>query len=182
MDAEHYSSPDGEIPSGLNFDSRIPEFKFALREDLQDKLEFLPTKTESKATGWDVRCAEIGDIRLAPFQVAKIDLGFRAFCPSGWWFELRPRSSAFTKKRLHALYGVIDEGYENTLIFACQFLPPPEFKGSIVIKHGDRIGQIIPVRRQEMKVTAVSNEEFERLCVERGGVRGTGGFGSSGDK
>ena len=50
---------------------------------------------------------------------------------------------------------------------------------SLVIPFGERIAQLIPVRRQEMLCESVSNEEFDRLCVERGGKRGSGGFGST---
>lgn len=85
----------------------IPTFKFALREDLKDNKEFLPTLAEPKATGYDVRAAlEKSDavLNIEPFAYVKIPLGFRAFCPEGWWYELKPRSSTFGKKNLHSLY------------------------------------------------------------------------------
>ena len=180
-DIKLYSDEIGRI-SIHNF---IPEFKFAVRDDLDD--EFLPSRSNSTDTGWDVRCAERDGIELHDGEYHRIRLGFRMLCPEGWWMELRPRSSSFANKQLHALYGVIDETYENEIMFACQYLehkrhgpvldvyyPPPR------IEFGDRIGQIIPVRRRDMRVTKVSNEEYDRLCAERAGLRGTGGFGSSG--
>ena len=163
-----------------------PVFKFAVRADIQeDSEQFLPTKSDPEATGFDVRCAEPfglvpGEILLLPFQFAKIRLGFRAFSPPGWWFELRPRSSSHANKNLHCLYGVIDETYENELIFSCQYLPP-DLKSSLKIKFGERIGQIIPVKRQEMAVERVTNEEFDELCKQRDSKR-KGGLGSTGDK
>jgi len=175
-----------------------PTFSFALREDLKDKTEYLPSKTEPLATGWDVRCAEDSDQIIFPNYYIKIRLGFRVFAPHGWWLELRPRSSSFAKKSLHALYGVIDEAYENEVIFAAQYIPADEeiindisynkhirndFRpNTLRIKPGERIGQILPVRRQEMQVNHLSNEEFDNLCKQRNAQRGTGGFGSSGDK
>ena len=181
--------------------SEIPVYKFALRQDLANDLRFLPTKADPLATGWDVRSADI--VTITPYQHARIHLGFRGFCPEGWWYELRPRSSTFAKKKLHSLYGTIDETYEGELIFACQYIPNSvanpaylkqkvryyTFGGSLYyeegdhelkIEFGDAIGQIVPVKRQEMIAESISNEEFDRLCQERKGARGAGGFGSTG--
>jgi len=167
-----------------------PVYRFAVRADLyQEEDQFLPTKSDPEATGFDVRCAEPEGVTITPFQYSKIRLGFRAFPPEGWWFELRPRSSSHAKKNLHCLYGVIDETYENELIFSCQYLPekplidpismsvPPPLK----IGFGERIGQIIPVKRQEMVVQKVTNEDFDELCKKRNAQR-NGGLGSTGDK
>jgi dUTP pyrophosphatase len=170
-----------------------PVFQFALREDLKDDLRFLPTRAESKASGWDVRAATPNKepLVLEPFQYAKIDLGFRAFCPEGWWFELKPRSSTFAKKNLHCLYGTIDETYEGQMVFAVQYIPAFEigaetaFRGpkinapNLTINFSDAIGQLIPVKRQEMTVEQVSNADYDTLCKQRGGERGSGGFGST---
>ena len=108
--------------------NEIPSFKFALRDGIENDKQFLPVKAESKATGWDVRAAMPDKVPLViyPFEHVKIPLGFRTFCPEGWWFELKPRSSTFAKKNLHSLYGTIDETYEGQLIFACQYIPSPK--------------------------------------------------------
>lgn len=158
----------------------IPNFRFALNEGLDSS--FLPTRGTEKSTGWDVRAADTVIIHAGNY--AKIDLGFRTLCPAGWWLELRPRSSSFAKKNLHALYGVIDEDYEGKMVFACQFNPNPNdvVPGttlSLSILKGEALGQLIPVRRQEMTVEQVSNEDFARLCKERAYSRGVGGFGST---
>lgn len=154
--------------------SEIPVFKFALKEGLSDI--YLPTKGSDRASGWDVRSTD--KLIIRPGEYVKIPLGFRIFSPPGWWLELRPRSSTFAKKNLHALYGVIDEDYEGMLVFAGQYIPQTGF--SLEIQQGEAIGQIIPIRRQEMKVEMVTNEEYERLCKERNTSRGEGGFGSTG--
>lgn len=156
-------------------ENNLPKFKFALKEGLSDI--YLPSKGSERATGWDVRSTD----RLIIYsgEYVKIPLGFRMFAPPGWWAELRPRSSSFAKKHLHALYGVIDEDYEGQLIFACQFLPDSLENSTLEIMEGEAIGQIIPVRRQEMLVERVSNEEYEKLCQERNTSRGAGGFGST---
>jgi len=182
-----------------------PIFKFAIREDLQDTGSlFLPSRGEEAATGWDVKAAfeDRKTMRVHIGEHVKIPLGFRTFAPKGWWFELKARSSTFGKKNLHSLYGTIDETYEGQLIFACQYLPSlhiykagdlpvgqvKEYLAGIrivnsvdilTVQFGEAIGQIIPVRRQEMEVASVSNEEFDKLCQERKGSRGAGGFGST---
>ncbi len=174
-----------------------PIFKFALREDLQSDKQFLPTRAEPQASGWDVRAALMDrqSVTLLPFDHIKIPLGFRSFCPEGWWYELKPRSSTFAKKHLHSLYGTIDQNFEGELVFACQYLPPLRkgqlligsnylfsdfmMKNQLEIKFGEAIGQLIPKRREEMQVIEVSNQEYEQLCQQRAGIRGSGGFGST---
>lgn len=158
----------------------IPEFKFALHEDLQDNKEFLPTKSEPNATGWDVRAALDEDIMvLYPGEKFLIPLGIRCIIPEGWWLELRPRSSTFAKKDLNCLYGVIDQDYANMIYLSCQY--QPEISECLEISFGEKLGQIIPVKRQEMVVSEISNEEFDKLVKERNAVR-QGGLGSTGDR
>jgi dUTPase len=184
-----------------------------------DPQSFLPTQSTYTDTGWDVKCASFNSVKtikrninyedsycyeISPTGYAKISLGLRVFAPEGWWLKLVPRSSTFGKKNCSALYGVIDQGYEGELLFACQYMPDDfrfetdveEHSGdyysgtsytakttienqSLIIPFGERIAQLIPVRRQEMICESISNEEFDRLCAERGGKRGAGGFGST---
>ena len=153
----------------------IPVFKFAV-----DDISYLPRKAHATDTGWDVKAAET--IELKPWEYTKISLGFRMFAPEGFWLELRPRSSTFIKKNLNCLYGVVDTGFEGKMMLCCSFQPTPDFisyNDTLLIKAGEAIGQLIPVRRQEMKVEMVSNEEYESLCQKRNSTRGEGGFGSS---
>ncbi len=187
--------------------NEIPTFKFAIREDLQDTgLLFLPTRATPKSTGWDVKAA-FEDRKTLIVNIGehvKIPLGFRTFAPEGWWYELKPRSSTFGKKKLHSLYGTIDEDYEGQLIFACQYLPSmiidptclkqnhryytfgpffiSEEEKSLSIEFGEPIGQIIPVVRQEMITLSISNKEYDQECKERAAIRGVGGFGSTDKK
>ena len=172
----------------------VPEFAFALREDLKDKLEFLPTKAYPTDTGWDVRCAEPDGVLFVPFEYKKIRLGIRSFCPDEFWYELKPRSSTFGKKYLHCLYGTIDQTWEGELLLACQYLPPLSLVKNydkfdyvdidqkeyyLNIPFGEKIAQIIPVHRQKIVMSQVSNEEIDKLFAERNAARKTGGFGST---
>lgn len=170
----------------------VPEFIFTLNEGLDES--FLPARANDQDTGWDVKAAET--VTFKPTQKILIPLGIRTLAPAGYWLELRPRSSSFGKKNLHALYGVVDEGYEGQIYFACQWIPSAhdgryddmELCGALeaylsrelVIEKGERIGQLVPVKRQAMGVSCVSAEEFQKLCEERGQKRGAGGFGSTG--
>lgn len=175
-----------------------PIFKFALREDLKGEKQFLPTRATNKATGWDVRAAQNNkeDIILYPFDKILIPLGFRVFCPEGWWLEIKPRSSSFTKKHLNCLYGTIDCDFEGQMMFACQYLPPlklernyeglvyssVELDQALIIPYGEAIAQIIPIKREEMIVEETINEEYDLFCQQRQGERGIGGFGSTDGK
>lgn len=185
--------------------NELPIFKFALRKDLEDDKRFLPARGEPKATGWDVRAAHTNKCPLIikPFERAKIPLGFRGLCPDGWWYELNPRSSSFAKKNLHALIGTVDETFEGELLFACQYIPEVAFETDVyedkpsysndivmraesrivapnlIIEFGEAIGQIIPVRRKEMIIMELSNEDIEKEYKQRAAKRGDGGFGST---
>ncbi|NJO18642.1 MAG: hypothetical protein HC877_23820 [Thioploca sp.] len=170
-----------------------PKFKFALMPGLDET--FLPKQASDNDTGYDVCCAAEDGILFKPNQKFLIPLGFRVFAPPGWWLELRPRSSTFAKKGLHCLYGVIDEGYENQLFLAAQFIPDDSLYNnvyylnriygsdgtglSLKIEFKERIAQLIPVKRQYMNVEQITDDEFDKLCKIRNGKRGTGGFGSS---
>jgi deoxyuridine 5'-triphosphate nucleotidohydrolase len=161
------------------YDMESPEFQFCMTDDVDES--FLPQKATSTDTGWDVKAAE--DYVFTSFQTKPIRLGIRCFAPEGWWLELRPRSSTMAKKNLHCLYGVIDEGYENEIMLAATYIPSEssiDINHKLEIKKGERLGQIIPVRRIEAIMSCISKEDFDKLCKERGGKRGLGGFGSTG--
>jgi dUTPase len=224
-----------------------PQFKFALREDLKDNKEFLPSRAEPLASGWDVKAAwnendvdyniitqdanigfdyklhqvfdskssgikylcekEVPSVKskkikgilgkpkivsayIPAGEYIKIPTGFKILAPEGWWVELKPRSSTFAKKFCHSLYGTIDNGFYNELLFAIQYLPEenlydhnhnlelitkddyygnttqeltqtPLEKQYLKIDQGEAIAQIIPVRLQNMEVLEISNEEFD---------------------
>ncbi len=169
----------------MNSINTSPIFKFALREDLKDCPQFLPSQGEPKATGYDVRAAQADrkSIVIKPGKYFKIPLGFRMFAPDDWWLQLNPRSSTFAKKYIHALYGVVDSQFESEMVFCGQYLPDPSWisgSSDLVINFGDAVAQLIPVYRQTMYVQSVTNDEYNSLATDRGGVRGIGGFGSTG--
>jgi dUTPase len=152
-----------------------------LAERVKDDKRFLPALAEPLSVGYDVRACMKNQkaITVRPGQYIKLELGFRAFVPENWWYEIKPRSSTFAKKSLHALYGTIDESFEMELLFAAQYLPDVSSMGKdLTIEYGEAVAQIIPVKRQSMIVEEISNQELEQLYKERPNTR-TGGFGST---
>lgn len=173
-----------------------PKFQFSVSSVVQNacpfelegvKLthsDFLPKRTRVKDTGYDVRCADPNGILLEPLKYFKIPLGIRMFAPENWWAEIRPRSSIFMNDRIHALYGVVDQCYENILTFAGVYIPDKNdtiaANRSILIPFGKRIAQLIPVFRREMLVSEIDDTQYAEQCAIRNDSRGIGGYGSSG--
>jgi dUTPase len=159
------------------------QVKFELINDAEKKIHgYLPEKTTSLATGFDVRNAG-ENLVLKPFEYAKIALGFRCLIPSEFWFFLVPRSSTFGKKHMHALYGTIDADFESAWFFAAQYVPENDLSEApyLGIAHGDRIAQIILLPRYDFEPVLIDSCEFAQESMLRASTRGSG-FGSSGDK
>lgn len=144
-----------------------PNFKFALREDLKNEKRFLPSRKEMHCIGWDVLAAPVDrkDIVIKAGEYFKIPLGFRCLPEEGWWYELHPRSSSFMERKMHNLVGIIDKYYDVEVVMAGQYVPSStDLKmQDLVIKFGDPIGQIIPIKRIDMQVQEISNQEFENI-------------------
>ena len=144
-----------------------PNFKFALRDDLKNEKRFLPSRKEIHCIGWDVLAAPVDrkDIIIKAGEYFKIPLGFRCLPEEGWWYELHPRSSSFMERKMHNLVGIIDKYYDVEVVMAGQYVPSStDLKmQDLVIKFGDPIGQIIPIKRIDMQVQEISNQEFEAI-------------------
>jgi dUTPase len=161
-----------------------PLFKFALREDLAEDKRFLPTRATPLSSGWDVRAAQKNrePLIIRPGSHVRISLGVRAIPQSGWWLELKPRSSTFAKKYLNALIGTIDGSYRGELLMAVQYIPDISSLGKdLIVEFGEAIGQLIPIKLKEMEVAEISNRDYDEFCsTETIDKRGAGGFGSTG--
>lgn len=184
-DFDYLLSKIKELEYAVDELQSTPTYQFALREDLKEDKRFLPAKAEPEASGYDVRAAQEDrkPIIVKPGQYIKIPLGFKSFCKKGWYYQLHPRSSSFVKKNIHNLIGIIDETWEGQTLFAGQYLPDASSaQDDLIINFGDPIGQIIPVKRQEMMVEEISEDRFNDLCDKRQGIRKSGGFGSTDPK
>ena len=154
-------------------------FFFALRDGLEDK--FLPSKANETDTGYDLRCASYNKnpIVIKPNEYFKIPLGFRAYLPEGWYYELHPRSSSFAKKFMHNLIGIIDEDFPLETMLCGQYIPPPNNQVDLVINYGDAIAQMIPRKREDILIVRKSNEEMDQMIADKKSTR-IGGIGSTG--
>jgi dUTPase len=149
-----------------------PIFQFCLADGATK--EYLPKQGEDMATGYDVRAFIPHALVLNAGDKAIIPLGLRCFSPQGWWLALESRSSTFAKFDLLSLDGIIDTAYEGSIGFVCRYFPTPGGSLTMTIAPGQRLGQLVPFRRQEMLVESISQEEFDFLCLTRGGTRGAG--------
>ncbi len=168
-----------------------PVFSFALTEQVKKlnvtidgkslkPTDWLPSRANESDTGYDVRVAQ--NVMIQPFSYFKIPLGIVALIPEGWWLQLSTRSSSFIKKHLHNLYGVIDQDFPHELHFVGQYITDRDElikEDGLLIPAGERIGQLIPIRRIDMDVKECSLEFIDEQMKFRSATR-TGGFGSSG--
>jgi len=155
---------------------KIKTFSFVLREDVKNDKRFIPTRSTKKSAGYDVSCAfdDHNDLIVNPGDVVKIPLGFKCILPEGFWLFLLPRSSSFVKKHMHALYGVIDCDYRHQFFFCAKY----EGNEPITLKFGEKIGQIIPFKMNDIVIEEISEKEFDDICTTEENER-VGGFGST---
>lgn len=206
MDLKSLLGNSGLNLSSLGFDAekltetlkkaaiQMSEFKFSLSPKLmeackaanKDPNDFLPSQSEPTATGWDIRCGEVGGVEIKPACYKLIDTGLRMVAPPGFWAEVRPRSSTFTKLHLNVLNGVIDNAYTGEIKVACQYLPDAckllKENATQRIEFGDRIAQLIPHRIEPISVVRIEEDVFQKLAEDRIKQRDPKGFGSSGIK
>ena len=88
----------GGLDAKAMIEMLTPKFKFALREDLKDMKQFLPTRTTDRSSGWDISCAwdDHKDHTVQPGEFVKIPLGIRCIPDEGYWYEVKPRSSTLS--------------------------------------------------------------------------------------
>lgn len=172
----------------------IPDFKFSLMPYLINNItewnllkisklrkeDWLPTTIHSGDGGADLRSSSLTPIVLKPFEYAKIPLGIKVFVPNGYFLDLRPRSSAFVKKKLNCLNGLIDFGFQEEMCFLCQFIPPPDVMNSVcTIEFGERVAQLVAKKKLDCTFNEISEEDLISLH-SRSKTNRQGGFGSSG--
>lgn len=133
----------------------------------------IPTKGSDKAAAYDVYACiknEDGYVKVAPHTTVKVGTGLAMTPPEGFFVGVYARSGLSTKEGLRPAncVGVCDEDYTGEYIVAVHNDSDIER----VVKHGDRIAQLILQKRYDMDF-----EEVEELNATD---RGAGGFGSTG--
>ena len=138
-----------------------------------DKNIPLPSKQNITDAGYDVYSFE--EVEIPPGETKLVDLGIIAEAPSNWHFELFLRSSTAWKKglRMGNSVGLIDHLYcgKSDRIKIMLWNPG---KSSYLVKQGERIGQLLLKRNQDVEWLEQDSPDFAEI-----GSRG--GFGSTGD-
>ena len=131
----------------------------------------LPTRGTSNSAGYDVYAVSEKVRMELTGPVVEYDTGLSFEVPDGYYLDVRSRSSVTTKTTLLLGNGsgVLDSDYRGTLKFQFRQINPVAGKK---YKIGDRIGQVILKKYEEMEFTEV--EELSDTA------RGQGGFGSTG--
>jgi dUTP pyrophosphatase len=122
------------------------------------------------AAGMDLCAALDADLVIEPGAWKLVPTGIAVAIPAGHEGQVRPRSGLAAKHGVTCLNapGTIDEDYRGE----CKVILVNHGPEAFVVKHGDRIAQLViaPVTRVEVEVvTELSETE-----------RGEGGFGSTG--
>ncbi|MFT6076067.1 MAG: dUTP pyrophosphatase [Yoonia sp.] len=132
----------------------------------------LPSYETAGAAGADLR-ANLPDqsaVTLAPLARALVPTGLRLAIPAGFEVQVRPRSGLALKHgvTLANAPGTIDSDYRGPLGVILINLGDMEF----TVTHGMRIAQMV--------VAPVAQADFEVVQSFDVTLRGTGGFGSTG--
>ncbi len=130
----------------------------------------LPANAYGDDAGWDLHVLE--DTFIGHGQGKDVHTGISVCIPPGWYGRIIGRSSAFRKKGVMVIEGVIDAGYTGELFsyVYCPLVSIPS-KG-VTLLAGESVAQLIV-----SPVPKVKWEEVNEL-PETG--RGAKGFGSSG--
>lgn len=86
--------------------------------------------------GYDLRAKEDTWVRTGVVTLVKTGVHFK--CPEGMWAMILGRSSAWAKRNLVCIPGVIDSGYTGEIGVACTPVDKQAF-----IDKGERIGQAV---------------------------------------
>ena len=130
----------------------------------------LPAYATAQAAGMDVVAAE--NFVLPPGARRAVATGFAIAIPAGYEVQVRPRSGLALKHGVTCLNtpGTIDADYRGEVKVILANLGSEPFE----IKRGDRIAQLVPAIVTQAVFAAV-----DELDVTE---RGTGGFGSTGER
>ncbi|UWR99303.1 dUTP diphosphatase [Phaeobacter inhibens] len=134
----------------------------------------LPAYQTAEAAGADLR-ANLPDrarLTLAPGARALVPTGLRLEIPQGYEVQIRPRSGLALKHgiTLPNAPGTIDSDYRGPLGVIVMNAGDAPFE----IAHGDRIAQMV--------VAPVLQARFQLVDSLNESMRGSGGFGSTGQR
>ncbi len=113
------------------------------------------------------------DCILRPYERRKVPTGIKIAIPDGYAGFVQPKSGLAIKSGLSLVNtpGLIDSGYRGEVCAVLINLDPKE---DFVIKHGDKICQLVIQKVEDVEIEITG--ELENTS------RGEGGFGSTGNK
>lgn len=137
----------------------------------------LPTKAHEDDACFDIY-ADLGEdnektITINPHETVMIGTGFATQIPKGWWAPIFARSGLSWRKGLRPVQGVpvIDAGYRGEWKVALH----NDLNVSQTIGNKERIAQFTLLEYPKINLIPVDDFDDET-------ERGSGGFGSSGEK
>lgn len=130
----------------------------------------LPTYGSAEAAGADLYACLSGDVTIAPGETVFIPTGLSMALPVGYCGLIFARSSLGAKRGLAPAnkVGVIDSDYRGEFMVALH----NHGKVSQTVSHGERIAQLV--------IVPVFTPGFTEVSDLSETLRGTGGFGSTG--
>ena len=144
---------------------------------MQVKVKFhsifeLPKYETSLSAGMDIRANMETSVELKPMERTLIPTGMFIEIPEGYECQVRPRSGLALKKGITVLNspGTIDADYRGEVGVILVNLSVE----NVVIEPGERIAQLVFARVEQAEWVVAGNLSQTD--------RGTGGFGSTGNK
>lgn len=132
----------------------------------------IPTRGSKFSAGYDLYAATNKDIQIPPHSTVKIGTGLAMDLPNGYFGAIVARSGIATKRGLRPIncLGVCDFDYKGEYIVALH----NDTTETKTVQAGERIAQLILLPYQDI--------DFKEVDELSDTDRGSGGFGSSGEK
>ena len=132
----------------------------------------IPKYETSGSSGMDIAAHVENNIIINPGEKALVSTGFSIAIPAGYEVQIRPRSGLAAKKNMTVLNtpGTIDADYRGEIKVILINLGQEKF----IVKSGERIAQMV--------VCPVVQANLEEVTELSDTKRGTGSFGSTGNK
>ena len=158
----------------MDFESRVAMLECCMIEGRKGKL---PVKAHPDDAGFDFFAPlDMEEVTLNPGEDYVVQTGIRVGVPRNWALLGVNKSGVATKKKLTLGAKLIDCGYTGELGIHLFNIGTQPTK----ICPGDKIAQFVMIPIGKSTVEALSEEEYWKR--NGGSERGTGGFGSTGEK
>lgn len=130
----------------------------------------IPTRGSQYAAGYDLYAHLTDTVELQPNARILLKTGISMQIPEGYFGRIAPRSGLSIKFGINTLAGIIDSDYTGEIGIVLINNGDTKF----IINNGDRVAQLIILKHYSPKIEVVHELEASS--------RGSGGFGSTGEK